>query len=75
MAQDYTRGNLVGTVTDQAGAPVVGAEVTIRSNEQGFTRTTTTDSSGQFRATALPTGTYAVTVTANGAVVVQDNAA
>lgn len=75
MAQDYTRGNLVGNVVDQSGAAVVGAEVTIRSNEQGFTRTTTTDSSGQFRATALPTGTYSVTVTVGGAVVVQDNAA
>jgi hypothetical protein len=75
MAQDYTRGNLVGDVVDQAGAPVAGAEVTIRSNEQGFTRTTTTDAGGQFRATALPTGTYSVTVTVGGAVVVQDNSA
>jgi hypothetical protein len=75
MAQDYTRGNLVGEVLDAGGAPVVGAEVKIRSNEQGFTNTVTTDSSGQFRATALPTGSYSVTVTVDGAVVVQDNAA
>lgn len=75
MAQDYTRGNLVGEVLDGNGAPVSGAQVTIRSNEQGFTNTTTTDSSGQFRVTALPTGTYSVTVTVDGAVVVQDNSA
>ena len=75
MAQDYTRGNLVGEVLDASGAPVAGAEVKIRSNEQGFTNTVTTDSSGQFRATALPTGSYSVTVSVGGAVVVQDNAA
>lgn len=75
MAQDYTRGNLVGEVVDGNGAPVTGAEVTIRSNEQGFSNTLTTDSNGAFRATALPTGSYSVTVTVDGAVVVQDNAA
>lgn len=75
MAQDYTRGNLVGEVLDGNGAPVSGAQVTIRSNEQGFTNTTTTDSNGEFRITALPTGTYSVTVTVDGAVVVQDNSA
>lgn len=75
MAQDYTRGNLVGEVLDGNGAPVAGAEVKVRSNEQGFTNAATTDSSGQFRITALPTGTYTVTVSVDGAVVVQDNAA
>ncbi|BDD67640.1 membrane protein [Sphingobium sp. TA15] len=74
MAQDYTRGNLVGTVVDQANAPVAGAEVSIKSNEQGFTRTATTDSAGVFRITALPTGSYSVTVTSGGTVVVEDNA-
>lgn len=74
-AQDYTRGTLSGTVVDEAGAPVSGATVTVRSNEQGFTNSTTTDASGTFRVTALPTGTYTVTVNAGGSVVVQDPSA
>ena len=71
-AQDYTRGNIVGTVTDAQGAPVAGAQVTVRNNDQGFTTTTTTDANGVFRATALNTGTYTVTVVANGQTVVED---
>lgn len=74
-AQDYTRGNLSGTVLDDAGAPINGATVTVRSNEQGFTNSTTTDANGVFRITALPTGSYTVTVTSGGAVVVNDPAA
>jgi hypothetical protein len=74
FAQDYTRGNLVGTVVDQAGAPVSGAEVSIKSNEQGFNRSATTDANGSFRVTALPTGSYSVTVTSGGTVVVEDKA-
>ena len=74
-AQDYTRGNLVGTIVDDAGAPVAGAEVRVTSNEQGFTNTTTTDSSGSFRVTALPTGSYTVVVTSGGQTVVEDRGA
>ena len=55
-AQDYTRGVLAGTVVDEAGAPVAGAEVSVRSNEQGFSQTTTTNASGGFTVAGLPTG-------------------
>lgn len=75
FAQDYTRGNLVGTVVDASGAPIVGATVTVRSNEQGFTNTAVTDASGTFRVTSVPTGTYTVIVQSGGAVVVEDRAA
>ncbi|WP_234024782.1 TonB-dependent receptor [Tsuneonella amylolytica] len=71
-AQDYTRGNLTGTVVDSAGAPVSGATVTVTSNEQGFTNTTTTDAAGNFRVNTLPTGTYTVNITAGGQTVVND---
>ena len=70
MAQDYTRGSLAGTVVAEGGAPLVGAAVTLRSNEQGFTRSTTTDSAGAFSFNLLPTGAYTLNVRgANGEVV------
>ena len=75
MAQDYTRGNLVGTVVDDSGTPVSGATVTVKSNSQGFTSTATTDANGTFRVTALPTGTYTVIIQSGGATVVEDRGA
>jgi len=74
-AQDYTRGTLQGTVLGVDGTPLSGAEVTVTSNEQGFTNTVTTDASGGFRVTGLPTGTYTVVIRSGGTVVVEDRAA
>lgn len=61
-AQDYTSGALVGTVADADGAPVAGASVSLTSEDQGFTRTTSSGSSGAFRFTALPPGSYSVVI-------------
>jgi hypothetical protein len=67
FAQDYTRGSLGGTIITESGAPLAGANVTLTSNEQGFTRTTTTDANGGFEFTLLPTGSYRLSATgANG---------
>jgi hypothetical protein len=66
MAQDVTSGSLNGAVTDDAGNPVVGASVTVSSTDRGFSRTTTTSSSGAFNVTQLPLGKYSVTVEATG---------
>jgi len=63
-AQDYTSGSVGGTVTDEAGNSVAGATVTLTSNDQGFTRTTTTSSGGTFRFSSLPVGSYTLNVTA-----------
>jgi len=65
-AQDFSSGTLTGAVTDESGAPVAGADVEIRSEEQGFTRTATTDASGNFRAALVPIGSYVVTIQAPG---------
>lgn len=65
-AQDYTSGSLSGTVLDASGAPVSGAAVTVKSNAQGFTRSFTTDGSGQFRSSALPAGSYSVSISKEG---------
>lgn len=66
FAQDYTTGALVGTVSDQSGNPIAGAEVIVRSTEQGFTRSYSTNETGQFRANLIPVGSYEVTVNAPG---------
>lgn len=65
-AQDYTSGAVVGSVVDQSGRPVAGAEITLRSQAQNQVRTLTSSSSGSFSATGLPAGKYDVTVSAKG---------
>jgi hypothetical protein len=66
QAQDYSNVTASGRVIGTDGNPISGAEVTYVSNDQGFTRTTTTDSSGGFRLSQLPTGSYSVTIKASG---------
>lgn len=61
-AQDYTSGALVGTVTDADGAPVADASISLTSEDQGFTRTASSASSGAFRFGALPPGRYSVAI-------------
>jgi carboxypeptidase family protein/TonB-dependent receptor-like protein len=57
-------GNLYGTVTDDSGAVLPGAIVTL-SSELG-TRSTTTSSQGDFRFISLDRGRYKVTVSLPG---------
>lgn len=66
FAQDYSSGTLSGRVVDTSGAPVAGAPISIRSNEQGVQRSATTDENGRFRLPLIPLGTYNVTITAPG---------
>ncbi|KKC23751.1 hypothetical protein WP12_23145, partial [Sphingomonas sp. SRS2] len=62
FAQDYTSGALAGDVVNVSGAPVAGATVKLTSEDQGFSRTTTTTSNGGFRFAAVPPGAYTVAV-------------
>jgi Carboxypeptidase regulatory-like domain len=57
---------LSGTVTDPTGALVPGAKVTLSSATENATRDTVADSKGQYVIPAIPPGTYALTVNANG---------
>jgi len=57
-----TGGTVVGTVTDQAGAVVPGATITIVSDATQFTRVTISSAQGQYSAYAIPTGTLTVAV-------------
>jgi len=51
-----------GTVTDQSGAAVGGAKVTVKGEDTGFTRTTTTNASGLYSFAELPVSSYQVQV-------------
>lgn len=60
------RGGINGTVTDQAGAVVAGAQVTATADATQVAHTTITSSSGEFSFQDLPLGTYTITADAGG---------
>ena len=66
MAQSSTHGSLTGTITDQQGAVVSGATVTLSSAVAGADRTAVTDSNGNFDFQSLLPGTYSISVEAQG---------
>ena len=66
MAQSAGTSGLSGTVSDQSGAAVPNASVTITSNDTGLTRTATTGTDGTYKFNLLPPGTYHVRFTAAG---------
>lgn len=57
---------LTGTVTDQQGAVIPNAQVAATNQDTNLRRTTTTDSTGNYRIPFLPAGTYRVAVEAPG---------
>src|SRR6478609_639741 len=57
-AQDFTTVAATGRVVSTSGAPIPGATVTITSNDQGFSQTTVTDSSGAYNFPTLPANGY-----------------
>ena len=63
-AQDT--GYISGTVTDNSGGAVSGANVVVSLKGGNLTRTTETNLDGAYVVAALPAGTYDVTVTAKG---------
>ena len=61
-----TTGIIRGVVSDPSGAPVAGANVTLRETQTGFQRQITANERGVFVASLLPLGTYEVTARAVG---------
>jgi len=61
-----TTASIQGTVSDQSGAAVVGAKVTVKNTALGIERTTQTNSTGAYEVPALPPGTYSVQVEMTG---------
>src|SRR6266849_9108368 len=76
MAQSSTTGSIEGVVTDQNGAAVRGATVTVTSPNLISSQTATTNDNGRYTIPNLPPGPYKVTVEASGfAKYEQDNVA
>jgi len=61
-----TTTTLFGSVTDKTGGVIPSAHVTATQLGTNFSRTTDTDSSGEYRIEFLPVGDYRVTVNADG---------
>ncbi|HEX9705244.1 MAG TPA: carboxypeptidase regulatory-like domain-containing protein [Gemmatimonadales bacterium] len=65
-AAQTTTGSVRGYVTDDAGAPVAGAEITTRNLATGVQRTTTSQSNGFYALPGLAPAEYEVSVRAIG---------
>jgi hypothetical protein len=63
-AQDLA--SIVGAVTDSTGAVVPDAQVTVSNSDQGFTRTVTSNSTGEYSVVRVPIGNYTITVEKGG---------
>ena len=57
-----TTGTITGTVTDQTGAAVPGATVTLKNTDTGITRSAQTRENGKYEALSLPTGIYEISL-------------
>ncbi len=57
---------IVGTVTDQTGAAVQGASLTLTQKETGFARTTVSNATGGYQFSGLNVGNYDLKATAKG---------
>ena len=64
IAQDYQNVTASGRVISTDGTAISGATVKVTSNDQGFTRTTTTSGGGAYRVPQLPPGSYTFEITA-----------
>jgi hypothetical protein len=65
LAQQLT-GTISGIAADQTDARIPGAHVVIKNEASGDIRESSSDSSGLFSVTALPPGTYTVTISSKG---------
>ena len=65
-AQDAPTGNVVGTIKDQNGAAVNGAEVSLLHQQRAVVATTTSDANGRFTLNSVPPGDYEVKIVRSG---------
>jgi carboxypeptidase family protein/TonB-dependent receptor-like protein len=66
LAQTQTTGRINGTVKDDRGGVIVGAQLTVVSKATGDERRVTTDAQGNYSVSSLAPGIYDLGVTANG---------
>ena len=67
------RGSINGSITDQTGAIVPGAAVTLRNTASGVTLHAVANSSGDYAFISLNPGSYSITATETGFVTVVRN--
>jgi hypothetical protein len=60
LAAQAVTGTILGVVSDDTGAVVPGATVTLTHTATGLSRAVTTDANGEYTAPSLPTGKYTV---------------
>jgi outer membrane receptor protein involved in Fe transport len=65
-AQTQTTGDVTGVITDQSGAIVPDAKVSLKDNAKGATQDTQTGKDGVFHFYLLQPGNYTVTASATG---------
>ncbi len=65
-AAQSTTATLSGVVSDESGAVLPGAQVTVTNSETGARRTIAADGAGRFLAPQLAPGTYEISVTLPG---------
>jgi hypothetical protein len=65
LGQEAT-GNIVGTLSDPTGAPILDAQVTVENVATHISTKVLTDKEGYFRAPSLPIGIYTVTIVLAG---------
>jgi len=66
FGQATASGTIQGTVTDQSGAVVTGAQVVAKNKATDVSRTATSSDTGDYRFELLPVGNYTVTVSKTG---------
>lgn len=66
--------SIVGTITDQTGATVPDVQVTLTNAATGFVRIASTNSSGNYVASAIPTGSYTIVAKRQGFKALQHSA-
>src|SRR5579859_596519 len=66
LQAQITTAALRGSVTDEQGAAIAGAEVTITNVDTGFTRRMVSASDGEYNFPDLPLGTFKIRATHSG---------
>lgn len=66
LAAQTATATIQGTVTDQSGAAVPGAEVQVKNTGTGATQTTVSDAAGRYTVADMPVGSYELTASKMG---------
>jgi len=66
LAQGGTTGRIAGTVKDEKGAVIAGAEITVTSRATGEERKVISDMQGDYAVLLLPPGIYRISIKAGG---------